>query len=282
MLKQAYGLSPRALAAVAELERQVVEADGGRLKLEWPQLRRRSGDRVEDLLWWDGDRLLGFLGFYSYGSTLELAGMVAPDARRRGIASALLGAAASLIRAREYREVLLIVPRSSVGGQQLALDRGWALDHSEHALWLSGRPTAGDSGPGLSLRTATRADLPVLSNLLEAGFGPQSIEDLARRLDTPGRQVLAIEQDGAVVGTLSVIREEDEGRIYGFVVDPAKQGRGIGGRALRHACQQLYADGAERIGLEVAVDNDRALALYTSVGFEPVATEDYFALPTRV
>jgi ribosomal protein S18 acetylase RimI-like enzyme len=29
----------------------------------------------------------------------------------------------------------------------------------------------------------------------------------------------------------------------------------------------------------VAVENDRALALYTGVGFEPVTTEDYFSLP---
>lgn len=279
VLEQAYGLSSRALAELAELERKVVEADGGRLKLEWGRLRARSGERVEDLLWWEGDRLVGFLGLYGYGSTLELAGMVAPDARRQGIATALLDAAAPLYRERDYREVLLIIPRGSIGGQQLAQDRGWALDHSEHALWLSDRPTGGTSDPALNLRAATRADIPGVSRLLEAGFGPQSLEDLARRLETPGRDVLVIEQDGTVVGTLSLTREEDEARVYGFVVEPSKQGRGIGGQALRRVCEQLYADGAKRVGLEVAVDNDRALGLYASVGFEPVATEDYFTLP---
>jgi ribosomal protein S18 acetylase RimI-like enzyme len=279
VLEQASGLSSRALAAIADLERRVVEADGGRLKLEWGRLRGRSGDRVEDLLWWEGDRLLGFLGLYGLGSTLELAGMVSPDARRRGIATALLDVAAPLYRERDYREVLLIVPRVSVGGQQMALDRGWPLDHSEHALWLSGRPTGGISDPGLSLRMAASSDLPVVSRMLDAGFGPQSLEDLARRMDEPDRHVLVIELHDSVVGTLSLYREEDEARIYGFVIDPPKQGRGIGGRALRRVCEQLSADGARRIGLEVAVDNDRALALYTSAGFEPVATEDYFALP---
>jgi ribosomal protein S18 acetylase RimI-like enzyme len=29
----------------------------------------------------------------------------------------------------------------------------------------------------------------------------------------------------------------------------------------------------------VDVDNDHALGLYTSVGFTPVITEDYYALP---
>jgi ribosomal protein S18 acetylase RimI-like enzyme len=48
---------------------------------------------------------------------------------------------------------------------------------------------------------------------------------------------------------------------------------------LRRVCQQLRAQGAQQIGLEVAVDNDRALGLYTSIGFTPVTTEDYYVLP---
>ena len=59
-------------------------------------MRGRSGDRVEDLLWWEGERLLGFLGIYTFGESAELAGMVAPDARGRGIGSGLLDAAMPL------------------------------------------------------------------------------------------------------------------------------------------------------------------------------------------
>jgi ribosomal protein S18 acetylase RimI-like enzyme len=31
----------------------------------------------------------------------------------------------------------------------------------------------------------------------------------------------------------------------------------------------------------VRLDNDRALNLYTNLGFRPVITEDYYALPDR-
>jgi ribosomal protein S18 acetylase RimI-like enzyme len=279
VLEQAAGLSPEALLAIAELERRVIEADGGRLKLEWRRLERRGGDRVEDLLWWEGDQLLGFLGFYGYGPSLELTGMVAPEARRRGIATALLDAAVPLYRARACREVLLIVPRFSVGGRRLARRRGGTFDHSEHALSLSGEPAGGRHDPALNLRPASSSDLADVSRLLEAGFGEPAPDDLARRLDAPGERTLLIELDRSVVGTMSVSREQAQGRIFGFVVDPPRQGQGIGRQALRRVCQQLRADGARRISLEVAVENDRALALYTSVGFEPVTTEDYFALP---
>src|SRR5437660_1370056 len=82
MIQQALGLSSRELEAVAGLEQRVVAADGGRLKLEWGVLRARSGLEVEDLLWWDGERLVGFLGLYAFGpATVEIAGMVDPDAR---------------------------------------------------------------------------------------------------------------------------------------------------------------------------------------------------------
>jgi ribosomal protein S18 acetylase RimI-like enzyme len=33
------------------------------------------------------------------------------------------------------------------------------------------------------------------------------------------------------------------------------------------------------VHLEVATDNDRALHLYTSLGFTPATIEDYYALP---
>jgi ribosomal protein S18 acetylase RimI-like enzyme len=277
VLEQTAGLTPRALQAIAELERQVIEADGGRLKLEWDNLRGRSGDRVEDLLWWEDERLLGFLGIYTFGESPELAGMIAPDARGHGIGSALLDAAVALCRERSDRPPLLVVPRPSLAGKRLALRGGGTLDHSEHHLVLSGEPKSGPNEPEISLRPATSADVPLVLSLLEHGFGWSGPDDLGDRLD----RTALVELSGTVVGTLCLERDDDEAEasIFGFVIEPSLQGRGIGRAALRQACQQLRADGARRISLDVDVANDRALGLYTSIGFTPVTTEDYFALP---
>ena len=76
-------------------------------------------------------------------------------------------------------------------------------------------------------------------------------------------------------------RVGDQGAgIYGFAIDPLWQGRGIGRDVLRRVCRQLREEGIRRIGLEVAVDNDHAVGLYTSLGFTLVTTEDYYALPS--
>lgn len=277
MLERAAGLSPTALTALAELERVVVAADGGRLKLEWDTLRARPGAEVEDLLWWDGDRLHGFLGLYAFGSAPELVGMVAPQARRQGVASSLLEAAVGLLRERGADRALLVVPRASVAGAALAGRRGGVLDHSEHALVLAAPPATGARDPSIEVRVAGPADAASVRALLAAGFG-HDVPDLAGRLASTAERTLLVEVGGVPVGTLRTTRDGADAGVYGFVVRPDRQGRGIGRDVLRRVCQDLRADGVQRVGLEVAVDNEGALGLYTSLGFVPVTTEDYYAL----
>ncbi|HEX7461142.1 MAG TPA: GNAT family N-acetyltransferase [Dermatophilaceae bacterium] len=282
VLNLARELSSRELRAIAELEARTVQVDGGRLKLEWGVLNGRTGLDVEDILWWDGDRLLGFLGLYAFGApTVELAGMVDPAARRRGIATALLDAALPLCRERGYEQVLLVTPRASSAGKSFALSHGAVLEHSEHALVLQGAPADGPTDPMVSLRTATQADASQISRLVTAAFGWTPSKEMVVPASGSSRTLL-VEIAGSAVGTLRLTHEVDEvGGIYGFAVDPDWQGRGIGRDVLRRVCRQLRDDGVTRIGLEVAVDNDRALGLYTSLGFTPVTTEDYYALDAK-
>jgi ribosomal protein S18 acetylase RimI-like enzyme len=266
-----------ALNAVADLERRVVAADGGRLKLEWNALRHRSGQDVEDVLWWEGERLLGFLGIYTHSApTIELAGMVDPAARRRGIGTALLDAGLRVCQEREHASILLVVPRTSVAGRSLAQRRGGSLDHCEHALQLLGEPVEVPADDRVTIRTATPADQPELRELLRLGFGWEPPE--AADHDP---NALVIERDGRPIGTVRLIPEQDRAGVYGFVIHPGHQGRGIGRDVLHRLCRTARADGATAVDLEVATDNDRALSLYTSLGFRAVITEDYYAMPGR-
>lgn len=275
-------LSAADLAAVAALSERVVAADGGRLKLDAAARADRTDGVVDDLLWWrDGD-LVGYLGFDVWGPTVEFAGMVDPAARGQGIGTALVEAAVQTARDRGLTGALLIVPRGSVAGQRIARRREAPLDHSEHALVLRSAPEPAAPDARTTLRPATRQDVPALSEVLTAAFGepPQHLE---RVLAAPDDRTLLIEVDGEPAGTVRLTREVVEdlpaGGVYGFAVHPRFQGRGVGRDVLRRVSAQLFAEGVERVGLEVAVDNERALGLYTSVGFAPISTEDYYALP---
>lgn len=279
MLEFARGLSDRVVRGIAELEERVVAADGGRLKLEWRVLEGRSGQEIEDLLWWDGERCLGFLGLYAFGApTVEIAGMVDPSARRGGIATALLDAALPLCLERAYDRALLVTPRASAGGRAFAVARGAVLEHSEHALLLDGPPADGPVDPELHLRVATVADADEVARVLTAAFGAPA-GDMAARLAEDTARTIVGERHGEIVATVRLTREKDAGRIYGFAVGPQVQGRGIGRDVLRRVCRQLREEGAGSVGLEVEVGNDHALGLYTSLGFTRVTTEDYYELP---
>jgi ribosomal protein S18 acetylase RimI-like enzyme len=201
--------------------------------------------------------------------------MVAPDRRRQGIATALLDAALRLCRDQGCPQVLLVVPRQSHAGSALALARGGLLDHSEHALALLTEPTTGTDDPRVRLRPAGPADAGEVSRLLSEGFGTGPAE-------APRPGTLLVEVEGAAVGTLRLIRDGDDAGVYGLVVDSGWRGRGIGRDVLRRVCRRLRAEGARRVGLEVAVDNPAALRLYTSLGFTEVTTEDYYAVATQV
>ena len=204
--------------------------------------------------------------------------MVDPAARRRGIGTALLKAALPLCRERDYHPVLLVTSRNASAGAAFALSRGGRLDHSEHAMVLTGEPADAPPGPDVRLRPATGADARYMRELLADGFGfSPTVADL--RLDDPAERTLMVEVGGAAVGTLRVNQEGDRAGIYGFVVDRERRGQGIGRVALRQVCLMQRTRGAVTIGLEVAVENEHALGLYTSVGFTRVQTEDYFALP---
>lgn len=279
MLQRCAGLTTVELAAIAELERRTVAADGGRLKLEWGVLRSRSGEQVDDLLWWDGDRVTGFMGLYTFGGVdVELAGMVDPSARRRGIATEMLDAALPLLRQRGHGPALLVCPRATDSGRHFAAGRLAVFDHSEYALLLRGEPTDGPEDPEIVLRAATPDDAEDVTRLLESGFGNVPA-DVRSMLAGDRTAHLVVLRAGTVIGYIRPTLDEDTGGVFGFVVDAELRGRGIGRDVLRRVCRGLRSQGALRVGLEVAVENERALGLYTSLGFRGVTTEDYFRLP---
>lgn len=280
MLKEAAGLSPDDLAAIAELERRVVTHDGGRLKLEWGVLRSRTGGQVDDLLWWDDDgNLLGFLGIYQFGgSKPELAGMVDPTARRAGIGTALLAAARRLTRDRGCHSALIVVPRSGPAGAEFARSHGAVLEHSEHHMELVGIPSGQPIHPDVSVRTATPADVDDIERILSEAFDePRGTMPVV--LDDPTDQQLVVERAGAVVGALRLNSDDGVTGIYGLAIDPRLQGHGIGRDVLGRVGHDLRSRGnTHQVTLEVSTSNERALGLYTSVGFERRATEDYYEL----
>jgi RimJ/RimL family protein N-acetyltransferase len=97
-------------------------------------------------------------------------------------------------------------------------------------------------------------------------------EDLEQRfragVEWDGRLVLVLEDEGEIVGALGLNPTEADGVLsLGMWVLPGWRGRG-GGRKLVEAALAARPQSVHKIELEVFPDNEAALALYRSTGFE--------------
>jgi len=79
------------------------------------------------------------------------------------------------------------------------------------------------------------------------------------------------EVDNDVVAYMISWLVEDELHIGNIAVCPALQGTGIGRVLFAHCLERALERGVSRATLEVRVSNERAIALYESHGFIPVA-----------
>ena len=92
--------------------------------------------------------------------------------------------------------------------------------------------------------------------------------------DAAGSEAFAIEVDGGLAGWLGVYEEEEPDYHHAgldIFLDPALHGAGHGPRALRLAARWLLGErGHHRLVIDPAAANERAIAVYASIGFRPV------------
>ncbi|WP_022889971.1 GNAT family N-acetyltransferase [Agromyces italicus] len=120
------------------------------------------------------------------------------------------------------------------------------------------------------------------------GHLPKSAERAAFEADTTGRAaagevLVAVGDDGGVVGTASVLRAgtpyarvavDGEAEIRLLSVDPAEQGSGVGAALMRASLEAALEWGATALVLDTGTRNVRAQALYERLGFERASERD--------
>jgi hypothetical protein len=74
-------LTTQQLQDIEQLQKECETHDHLQLKLNWDMLRNRESNQL-DILHYENDELVAFLGLYAFGSTVEVCGMVKPCERR--------------------------------------------------------------------------------------------------------------------------------------------------------------------------------------------------------
>jgi [ribosomal protein S18]-alanine N-acetyltransferase len=126
-----------------------------------------------------------------------------------------------------------------------------------------------------ALRPAVHEDYPALYRLDQACFAPGiawSKAELRYFLKYPGNlSIVAENEAGRIVGFAIAGRQRRQGALLGRLitidVDAALRRRGVGHRLLEEIETQLRGLGATAVLLEVAVDNTAAQEFYVRHGF---------------
>ncbi|MBA3339035.1 MAG: GNAT family N-acetyltransferase [Geodermatophilaceae bacterium] len=138
------------------------------------------------------------------------------------------------------------------------------------------------------IRDATEQDWaaiwPFLVLILAAGETYSYDHDLTQTrarelwmLDPPGRTVVAVGDDGAVLGTAKVHPNHGGPASHvataSFMVDPSRAGNGVGRRLGEYVLSAARTAGYRAMQFNAVVEtNTAAVALWRSLGFEVLAT----------
>ncbi len=147
----------------------------------------------------------------------------------------------------------------------------------------------------VEIRVGARGDVRTLNTLIRVtgrGTGPQPVEDYPADVlgNTKLEDVLVAATDEQVVGFVKLghptpyAASQHVLMIAGLGVQSDQQGSGVGRALMLAAIQEARARGARRLTLRVLGNNQRAQALYASLGFtvEGVLHEEYLLDGTYV
>lgn len=99
-------------------------------------------------------------------------------------------------------------------------------------------------------------------------------EEVGRLLEDDEEARFAIELDGAMVGAIQYVEENEPDYRHAGIdifVATAYQGRGLGSDALRTLARHLFVErGHHRLTIDPAAANERAIRMYRKIGFRPV------------
>ncbi len=282
-LDQSFGLNQLQLEDIRHLETLCNQFEGLTMKLNWSRLQRRPTDKVNDFLYYQDDKLVGYLALYNFNQKeAEVSAMTHPDYRQRAIFKQLLAAARAELKKRGVPDFLFICERTSVSALHCMQAIKAGYDFSEYKMLLQGSFEPKGELIDLELRPATPADIPDLAQMDESFFNvPAEVGQghLAEEMADINRRTLIAIAGGAKIGKIGIRTGQAETFIYGFGVLPPYRRKGYGRSILTHSVRQLIAEGWPNISLEVATGNERALSLYQQAGFQTTLIYDYYRLP---
>jgi ribosomal protein S18 acetylase RimI-like enzyme len=240
-----------------------------------------------NILYYHKKQLIGFLGmFFFHENTCEIGMMVAPTYRRQGIGSQMLSEMYQLNSSFDINTLVFSTPHQL--NNHWLNELGLSYQNSEYRMqWESNHAAAENPArnKSFSINLATPTDIPAL-HLIDAACFSQHQSDMPDRfkdiLNDPSYTIFILHENGEPIGKAHICWQNDGVRLADIGILPHAQGRGFGSLLIEHCISYINAITANaNIFLDVETNNQRALNLYTRLGFAINNAHDYWTIPAN-
>jgi ribosomal protein S18 acetylase RimI-like enzyme len=232
--------------------------------------------------YYEQDQLLGFAtAFFFYETTAEVALLVHPKARRRGIAKRLLQTLLPLVQLQDYNKLLFSSP-AGLHSDWLSKNK-LIYQHTEYYMERTGNTPLPQQSSYLSFRKAQLTDLEQLCLIDARAFHKQDInrrrfEELLSVFSEEEYTLIVVLEHEQVVGKAHMRWQSDKVTLSDIAIIPERQGSGLGTALISYCINLALEKGCHCVNLDVETHNQRALALYTRLGFQTKNTLDYWSI----
>ncbi|MCW3793221.1 GNAT family N-acetyltransferase [Paenibacillus sp. LS1] len=271
--------SKEQIDAIILLEQQCKQLDSTHLKADLDHISKKDGDHA--LLCYRDGTLVGLLSWYASDTvTGNINAIVHPQFRRQGVFSSLLKRAILDMKPQGINQLSYRVPQGLSPGVHTAQSLGAVYDRAEYSMQLVNEALEAVEPPELTLSVAKDEDMDFMVTCSSLAFG--DLEDWTRnyfkQTNEPSRVTYIACQHQQPVGLVRVNSiNVTTAFIHNFCILPAYQGQKLGRTALSILVDLLRKQSYTDIRLSVVTENERALNLYRSVGFEVNSEYHYFS-----
>ena len=226
-------------------------------------------------LYYQEEKLLGLLTVYADNEDVEVAILVAPDYRRKGIARALFKSFEEETASYPIQSVIFQTERVFLDCHPNFVSRCGLVEDEETETWL-GRyrtPYALDSHLDVKVILADSSYLEEIAQLHYQAFSDaeETLEVthryIAEALKDSNSLLYILLKEGKVIGVCTVDVSGNSNYLYGLAVAEAHRGNGYGSYLAKSVVNQLIEQNDKEFQIAVEDDNVGAKRLYEKIGF---------------
>jgi len=273
------GVNDEVMAQIHVLSDICHEADSVDIKFNYSMIANRKSGDICDFCWIHEGKLVGYAPLDRFGKKGEITAAVHPAFRRQGIFTNLFTAATEQAKLQQCTELLLVSYRDSTSGAAAVRRLGLPHKISEYSMSVQVEDVPIHASGEVTLIDAGPEDVEELSRMLaisfpESGWGAP--EDLLEKMLEPDKRYYLAQISGRTIGHIGVTIGDHATYIGGVGILPEWRRMGYGRQMLAATIARQIEAGATRFELDVATENESALNIYTSCGFQQCNVYDYY------